>query len=404
MYKVNSEIKKSIVEIVAKHKNNDKYFMFGLEYFGPFLYGYTNWLYKEINHSGCDKIFFFSRDGYMMKKAYNLFDSKSNSEYVYFSRKSIRQALLHTFSSYKDSLKYLTWERFITLGKLLEYYGFDECQRNEIANKYGLNLFQDYEYDKLATSEELIKLYDFLKDDININSIEQDKLLLKYIEQIGMNGTCAIVDIGWHGSMQYFLEQFIEAHNLKTVLKGFYVGICPNVPIKGTVAGYIYDETNLYLRKSLLCFFGGYEKLFQSCEGSTYGYVEHEDKIIPVLAKYEYEDQQKFIDCIGKWQEGALVFVKENMLQIGNYIDDKQWAMPLVEFGKNPPLRGIELFSFFYNTDGTKAYFISQKSLFRYKPKELIHALSNSVWKTGFMKSVFKLPLPYFKIYCLLRK
>ena len=78
--------------------------------------------------------------------------------------------------------------------------------------------------------------------------------------------------------------------------------------------------------------------------------------------------------------------------------------MPLVEFGKSPPLWGVKLFSFFYNVDGTKQHFVAQKPLWKYRPKELLHDLSNSVWKTGFMKSVLKVPFPYFKIYDILRK
>ncbi len=62
---------------------------------------------------------------------------------------------------------------------------------------------------------------------------------------------------------------------------------------------------------------------------------------------------------------------------------DRDLAMPLVEFGKNPPMKGVKLFSFLYNTDGTKSYYVSRKSLVQYHPKELIHDLSNSVWKTG---------------------
>ena len=84
--------------------------------------------------------------------------------------------------------------------------------------------------------------------------------------------------------------------------------------------------------------------------------------------------------------------------------DPRDWATPLVEFGKSPPLWGVKLFSFFYNVDGTKQHFVAQKPLWKYRPKELLHDLSNSVWKTGFMKSFLKVPFPYFKIYDILRK
>ena len=105
-----------------------------------------------------------------------------------------------------------------------------------------------------------------------------------------------------------------------------------------------------------------------------------------------------------QWQKGAINFIKKiknNNIDISNNIE---LAMPLIKFGKYPSLKDVELFSFFYNTDGIKEYYVSQKGLLEYKPKELLRALSNSVWKTGFMKSVFKIPFPYFYIYSWIRR
>ena len=72
----------------------EKYYEFGREYFGPFLLGFTRWLHSEIKKQEIQKVFFFARDGWMMERAFRLI-VKSNIEegYVYFSRKSIRQAL-----------------------------------------------------------------------------------------------------------------------------------------------------------------------------------------------------------------------------------------------------------------------------------------------------------------------
>ena len=154
----------------------------------------------------------------------------------------------------------------------------------------------------------------------------------------------------------------------------------------------------------MLCFFGVLEKLFQSTEGSTYGYTEREDRIIPVCNTYEYFDKVDCVRCIREWQKGAINFIKKiknNNIDISNNIE---LAMPLIKFGKYPSLKDVELFSFFYNTDGIKEYYVSQKGLLEYKPKELLRALSNSVWKTGFMKSVFKIPFPYFYIYSWIRR
>lgn len=399
-----SYIRKMLGKKIPCDSRCSDYYRFGWEKFGPFLYGYVRWLYKNIKKTPVKKVFFFSRDGFMMDCAFQLINDKSiKTKYVYFSRRSIRQALLWRCSTFEESLQYLTWERFVSAGKMLEYYGFDEAERKNIVERYNIDISKNYEYDLLRSSNELKKLYLDLKPIIDQKSRKQNELLLGYLHQIDMLGECAIVDIGWHGSMQYFLEQFIEQHDMDTKIYGFYIGISPSYPLKGKVDGFLYEQNNLRLRKSLLCFLGGYERLFQSIEGSTCGYMKQGESIVPVLDRYEYQEHEEIISCIKEWQKGALEFIKEAMLVELQY-QDEELSMPLVEFGRNPSMKDIRLFSALYNTDGVKSYYISQKRLFEYKMREFVLALSNSVWKTGFMKSVFKIPFPYYFIYCLMKK
>ena len=152
----------------------EKYYEFGRAYFGPFLLGFTRWLYNEIKKQEIQKVFFFARDGWMMEQAFHLI-VRSNIEeaYVYFSRKSIRQALLHRCKSYEESLKYVSAEKYISFGGLLEYYGFDENERIGIAEKYSLELKQDYDVAALATNTQLKTIYDNLCEEIKQKSKEQ---------------------------------------------------------------------------------------------------------------------------------------------------------------------------------------------------------------------------------------
>lgn len=399
-----NRVRKELEKQMPCDSSKSDYYQFGWQKFGPFLYGYVRWLYNNIKRNPVKKVFFFSRDGYMMMRAFQMINAENfELEYVYFSRKSISQTLLWRCSTYEESLKYLTWERFVSVGKLLEYYGFDEDERKNIARQFNLDISQDYKYDLLQSSKELKELYLNLKPVIDEKSCKQDELLLAYLKQIDLLGECAIVDIGWHGSMQYFLEQFMQQHDLNVMIHGYYIGISPSNELKGSVYGFLYDKNEQTLRKSLLCFLGGYERLFQSMEGSTYGYREQENKIVPELNRYEYEGQDKVFYSITEWQEGALDFVRK-ATEIDLKMKDKELAMPLVKLGRNPSMKEVRLFSLFYNTDGIESYYVSSKRLFQYKPRELVHAFSNSVWKTGFMKSAFKLPLPYFLIYCLMKK
>lgn len=384
-----------------------EYFNFGFQYFGPFLFGFTKWLVRRLREEGLTNVFFFSRDGYMMQKAFEELEPDfPKTSYVYFSRKSLRQSLLWKCDGFRESLRYLTYENFISVGRLLDYYGYGESERKEVAAQYGFDLSQDLPWNKLSENQTAEHIYNLLAEDIARKSRVQYDLLNEYLDQIGMVGDVAIVDIGWIGSMQYALEEFARMSGRNLKVSGFYVGMNPENPVIGLAEGYLYNRDDLALRKSLLCFFGGLEKLFQSCEGSTDGYERQENHVVPVRAPYEYEGDLRIQRYIADWQQGALEFVrcagKDPYAE--KVTDLRNWAMPLVEFGKNPPLWGVRLFSFFYNVDGTKQYFVAQKPLRNYRPKELLHDLSNSVWKTGFMKSVLKVPFPYFKIYDILRK
>ncbi len=392
--------------LLSKNETQNPYYIFGGQYFGPFLYGFTKWLIGSISDSNCQKVFFFSRDGYMMEKCFRIINNNSTiGEYVYFSRKSIRQTFLWKCDTFEKSLAYLSKERFYSVGKILEYYGFDEKERLLVAEEESVALELDIKHDHLFENPTIRYLYEKYKDYIHEKSKKQDELLTIYLRQIGMTGKCAIVDIGWHGSMQYYLDLFLKAHSIDCTLEGFYIGIEPNELLTSKVHGFIYEGKDDKRRKDLLCFFGGYEKLFQGFDGSTYGYQLVDGIVYPVFGPYEYgSDGDKGIrNAIKDLQDGALDFSKKAVDEKNNK-SYSELINPLIRFGKKPKLKDTNLFSFFYNNEGTKVYYTAQKGLFRYSLNEFIHALSNSPWKTGFLKSVFKIPFPYYIIYEFMKK
>ena len=384
--------------------NAKEYYSFGQNVFGPFLYGFVRWLKKELTDRGYQKVFFFSRDGYMMQKAFDIInDTDIVTKYVYFSRKCLRQPLLYTCDGFEDSLRYLSWERYISIGKLLEYYGFDASERKQLAETGRFSLDTAMPYDEVKSDQLAQRLYEDNKDEINRRSREQDELLLEYTGQVGMRDKYAIVDIGWHGNMQYYLEQFMRNHDFAVDFEGFYIGILPAVTLATGVHGYVYDTDNPKPYKKMLCFFGVSEKLLQGFEGSTAGYSRKDGEVVPKLMEYEYEGDEQVINAIESWQAGSLEYVKKAK-EACELIPDKQLTKPLMKFGMKPKIKDSQLFSFFYNIDGTKVYYTAQKSLLRYRVKELKRALADSPWKTGFMKSAFKLPLPYYWVYRVLKK
>ena len=383
--------------------DNNVYYEFGYDVFGPTLYGFSRWLKNCFHEKKYNKVFFLARDGYLMEKAFQIVNDQKNItvEYVYFSRKSIRQALFWKCKDYQETLKYMPDSHFLSAGGILDFYGFSLEEQTELAERYKLELNKDYAVSELNCNQVIFNLYDNIKDSICNKSKAQYDLLIRYFEQIGMTGECAIVDIGWLGNMQYYLEEFIRLCDLEVSLDGYFFGIYPTKQIKGNAFGYMFSLQNLKLRKSILCFFGICERLFQSREGSTKGYIVQEQIVKPLIDKYEYNDEIELKEYIISLQTGALKYVEEHK---NENVADEKLIKKFVRFGKWPTLKQLKLFQGFYNVDGIKVYYLPQKSIFKFSVRELIHGLSNSTWKTGYMKKLCKLPFPYYWIYCLVRK
>lgn len=385
-----------------------KYGDFGYNIFGPFLYGFTKWLRERILLNGDAKIFFFSRDGYIMQKAYMLFEGKKalglKEEYVYFSRNSLRRCLLWKTNSYEESLKYLSKERFTEFAELASYYGLEQDELMPLLDNVGLKWNDNLSFNGLADNKSVKKIYDHFEDYIKQQSYAQYLTVVTYLKQIEMSGNCAIVDIGWHGTMQFYLEQLIELSGIEARINGYYVGHHSYVPVKGKAEGFVYNQDNLKYKNQIRCFFGVGEKFFQSMDGSTDHYKALNGKIVPELKPYEYSGDQTIKTCISILHKGALNYVKESILSGVSFAKNEDYFMPLLKFGKSPSYEQTQMFKFFYNTDGGKIYYIPQKSLSSYKPNEFFWALISSPWKTGFMKASFRFPFPYYWIYSLIKR
>ncbi len=370
---------------------------FGNEVFGPFLTAYMTWLRDNIAKYNPEKVFFFSRDGFLMKACYDILENQkplgSPSEYVYFSRKSLRTPLLWTKPSVPEIFDFLSWQRFISYKEVLSFWGLSDKEiKNSLSGKQNTTIpYQNLQHDKGIKS-----LFELHKETIVRRSKEQYDALKQYLSQINFSGNSVIVDIGWHGTMQYAIEKICRQIGIQTNIYGLYVGIGQTKKLEGSTGGYIYSRENDPKRTEVLCFFGGVEKLFQSFEGTTLGYEFANGIAAPILDKFEYDLSDPVVKIIKEIQTGALEYVKSGLP--GN-------PVPLLKFGQNPPSKWLSVFNDFYNIDGgTKVFFLPQKRLLDYGVKEFIYALNMSPWKTGFMKKAFKLPLPYFLLYKLMKK
>lgn len=385
--------------------SHDAYEKFGYEKLGPFLYGFTEWLHDAFEKRKPDKVLFLARDGYMLQKAYQeLYPKNEICQYTYFSRNSIRRALLWTAKSYEESIKYIMYTKYISFSEIALYYGISKETYQKCSERY-FDWDEDIRYDTLDKNGNIKRIYEIYKNEINEQSYKQYIILLEYLKQLDVIGKdIAIVDVGWNGSIQNNLKQLMEISGLEISITGYYIGIDPPKEIKNNTYGYLYNHKGDKRRKELLCFFGVVEKFLQIQEGSTKEYVVTENRVSPVKEEYEYKEDKEITVILAKVQRGALKYMTYSAVNDrGKNRTYQFYAKPLIRFGKSPRLNEIELFRSLYNLDGKKTYFLPQKPIWEYGVRQFLHELSNSCWKTGFMKATFKIPMPYYWIYKSLR-
>ena len=400
----------------------DYYQRFGYERFGVFLFEYVKWIYKYLKENNINKVYFFSRDGLIMKKAFDIINKNKDIESFYFevSRRSLRVPTLHINFSLDNLFNALPQSKSMSIDNFFSSIGLDINNYKEVLKKYNILVDSVYDFKNMKKRKEIIGLIDDIKDDIISKSKEEFALINEYIESQQLHGKFAVVDIGWSGGMQRFLEQTLDKLNIKHEICGYYIGVDerfinnkslkPNLNINGYLFDFDKDKNSVDYRRS---FVGLLETLFLEQNGSVLNYSVINGKIKANRMVYEYIENGKEsyeLNKIHEVQEFAIKFVQ-------NAINDQflyKRTMPsldsfrgILKVGETPTLNDIKMFgNFRFFDDNMFNYLANPKSILYYliHPKELKKDFLNSRWKIGFLKKLFKINLPYKKIYDFLTK
>lgn len=243
--------------------------------------------------------------------------------------------------------------------------------------------------------------------------------LKEYLKEKNIGGKFAIVDIGWSGGMQRFLQTTLAEIGIDADIYGYYTGVASyykrNLTDTNTTLnmhGYLFDFMHNPTDKDCRnCFVGLYEMLFLETKGSVEKYKRDEDgNVFAQRYPYEYCIKGQMlpeVKCIRNVQKGALDYVCSNRQTDGLKEDKLQLCHDLLKEGQNPSFETLKLFADFRFFDEGEYYNLA-------KPKSLLYYLFHpatfkidflkSRWKTGFLKRLLILPLPYYQIYKFLKK
>ncbi|MCT4396501.1 HAD family hydrolase [Periweissella beninensis] len=384
----------------------DKYQKFGYQVFGPVLLGFIQWLNESLDEN--KKLYFLARDGYIVKLAYELLFSNQNSgTYLYGSRRAFKVPLLQYAQTLKEIAEVINLPSTYTADELLDAVGL---AKYEIKHQLGSMVYTEFYFENIPELKQLIQNNLAL---IKKNSKLEGHNLLQYLKQVEFEGEINIVDIGWRGSMQAYLEEFTKLNQVNVKLHGLYVGLTADAQQYGINAqGYWFDMLKNTTDIDLATPFKGLlEFLFSANHGTTLYFENKTSLVEPKLAPYEYDGTHNLKiqgELLNSIRGAALQFIKdfkESGLNNNLIIDVKTAFNRLEDVGLKPTMVDVNYLGDFIFVDQNINALAKPKRLIYYMvhPKRLKYDLLASRWKIGFMKRLVKCPINYYYLYKMLK-
>lgn len=395
----------------------DNYYRFGYEKFGMFLWGYSRWLRDELQSKGIKKVYFFSRDGLIMKKAFDQMyqESEIKTHYLEVSRRSLRVPILWMDYKLSTVIDMISPSKLLPLRTVFDGVGLDINHYRELIMRYGFDINSCFDRKTVLDDSNLADLYAELSKDIEDTSKAEYEVLIQYLKQNEVEGKFAIVDIGWSGGMQRYLCETLTKLCVSHEISGYYIGVAdyykrnvnavPDLDLNGYLFDFLHDDNAVDKRSA---FVGLFETLFLEQDGSVQKYEHIDDAIKAKRWPYEYIENGQATNeymCVQRIQQGALDFIKR-IAHRGVFTDFQYTADELFsglkQTGLNPNKKDLDMFAEFrFFDEGETQYLANPKSIWWYfiHLKELKRDFLLSRWKIGFMKRLFVIKLPYEKMY-----
>ena len=386
-------------------KKKSYYYKFGYALIGPIVFYFSLWLLNELQHNEIKDVFFFSRDGYVLKKAFDSINNSSvKSHYLYVSRKAIKIPSLQFIKSYDDILKFIPASKILTVKTFFSDLGLNVYNYLNLLEEYDLSPETEIFRQQLVKNPSYKKIFDTIKKDVILNSSNEYRNLSSYLQQEHLIGKIGVVDIGWHASMQYYLENLPLQKQLGFDLMGFYVGLNSKHKVVPHAEGFIKDKGSAEYCDSPLSFIGLIESVFLAREGSVTGYQLLTDRVYPVLQNYEYKNTDFEFISLCEIQNGINDFVerfKEIAFSYNIYLNGKDVYKNLYVYATRPFLHDVYKFANFRYLSEDVEYLAKTRPSFYYlfHFEEFKKDFVKSRWKIGFMKQILRINLPYYLFY-----
>lgn len=302
---------------------NPRHFLFryGRDVLGPAFSVFMQGLQERLQQRAADgqpvdRLFFVARDGFLFQKMYQAAGGTVPHDYLYLSRRVITAAATADGLTHAQATVAFYNPKQQGLASVCKVYGLPEEVLRPLAVRHG---FQDFAAPLHDWHDP--RLLAFLADEevqaaIRAHGEQHRELLARYLQQAGFFGRqrVALVDIGWNGTVQRFLQQAFGARDDFPSLHGYYFAFVPklyaDLADNPAYEGIVHDS-----RRNNACeripteFEEIFEQGARSPEATTLGYTDLGGKVVPLLKGDDAPDRRAELACnplVAQLQEGVL--------------------------------------------------------------------------------------------------
>ncbi len=273
----------------------------GYTIFGPIFAQFFNYLAKECEKNNTDELLFLAREGYFLEPLYQKYCKilkikPVKSKYFLTSRRSTSVACIETMEDVKEIMM----------------SGYEGSIKNLYKTRLGLDLDIEDKFIKLESSkDEVLKN---IEDNFNVYKKifnKERNNYLKYCKKNIKGKNVAVVDLGYSGTIQYYL---IKLLNKK--INGYYFILTDNIkPLKlGGKASFCYNFKSETCEKNIYNFSMILESFLTAPIGQL---IKFDDDGNPI---YKNENiDESFIEKLKQINDGIFAFFDDYLVLAKKY-------------------------------------------------------------------------------------
>lgn len=370
----------------------------GFSVIGPLLTAFAIWLHKEFGESGKKRPVFLARDMYLVRQIYHTLYGEP-TDYLKVSRRSLCPALLQRPMN-DEGLQLLADalpRQVMTIGQVLDYCGFDTS-----ADLHGANVRQSVDLRtrplSAAVKEQLLSLAALSKTTAGATVREQAELIRAYLRQNKLQEEPPVlVDIGSGGTTQHILENLcnVEMQGVCLACDSRLHQVLPEERAQAFLFHGNPAPLWYWVGQPML------ERLISEPCGATAGYKERQGKVIPRL------EQTQFDERILRVQRSALEFARVWRASFWwkSEMPVDMLTQAYLDLVRNPTHNDICELGTIRVEDGDTWTLAAPKNMRLYlkRPKTFVQDFRQARWKNAFLKEAIRLPLPYARLYEMLK-